>query len=148
VAKLKYQYSPVACPQYPHPSFKDLNNCECTRFRLSDAFKGLSISLFHGLLSNTMYMQFYEYQRQIFIKHLPSSLATLSSAMLSRLMVTTFMIPIEAFRVRFTNSTKDKKIKTTKSGLQATLARDLIYSCLYWFTIEQVRNLLLGAEYR
>lgn len=22
VAKLKYQYSPVGCPQYPHPSFK------------------------------------------------------------------------------------------------------------------------------
>lgn len=147
VAKLKVQYSPLLCPQYPHPSYAELRSCECTQFRLRDAFKGLSVSLFHGLISNTLYMQFYEYQRQVLIKSLPSSLATLGSAMLSRLMVTTIMIPVEAFRVRFTNSVTRKDIPS-KNGLQATLIRDLTYSCLYWLTIEQVRNYLLGAEYR
>lgn len=78
---------------------------------------------------------------------MPSSLATLTSAMFSRLMVTTIMIPIEAFRVRFTNSVKKTDIPS-KNGLQATLIRDLTYSCLYWLTIEQVRNFLMGAEYR
>lgn len=61
--------------------------------------------------------------------------ATLTSAMFSRLMVTFVMNPIEAFRVRFTNSTKDKKIKASKSGLKITLIRDLTYSCLYWLSI-------------
>jgi hypothetical protein len=33
-------------------------------------------------------------------------------------------------------------------GLKVTLARDLTYSGLYWFMVEQVRNLIAGAEYR
>lgn len=80
-------------------------------------------------------MQLYEYQRKIFIEKMSPTFATLSSAMLSRLMVTFVMNPIEAFRVRFTNSTKEKKIETSKSGLKITLVRDLTYSCLYWLSI-------------
>jgi len=57
-------------------------------------FKGLSVSLFHALISNTLYMQLYEYQRSVFVNHLSSSMATLASAMSSRLLVTFVMNPI------------------------------------------------------
>lgn len=103
VKKLRVQYSPTACPQ-THTTFKDLNNCECTRFETRDVFKGLSVSLFHALLSNTLYMQLYEYQRKFFLEHMTSTGATFSSALSSRVLVTFVMNPIEAFRVRFTNS--------------------------------------------
>lgn len=148
VAKLKSQYAPVLCPQYPHPSLKDLHLCECAKFNFGDAFKGLKINLFQGVVSNTIYMQFYECQRQKFVKYLPSSFATISSALFSRLMVTVILMPIESFRVRYTNSTQKIQITSSKSGFSATLTRDLTYSCLYWFMVEQIRNLVSGGEYR
>lgn len=91
---MKYQYAPTLCPQYPHQNFKELKICGCAKFNIVDSFKGLHLSLFQGLITNTMYMQFYEYQRSIFIKHASSSVATLSAALFSRLMVTTILIPI------------------------------------------------------
>ena len=103
-----------------------------------------SVSLFHALLSNTLYMQLYEYQRKIFIDKMSSSFATFTSALLSRIMVTFVMNPIEAFRVRFTNSTENVKISQSKSSLKVTLVRDATYSCLYWLTIEKLRNMLMG----
>lgn len=75
-------------------------------------------------------------------------LATLSAAMSSRLTVTVVMNPIEAFRVRYTNSTEKTHIPQSKSSLKVTLMRDLTYSCLYWLSIEKIRNFLMGDEYR
>lgn len=125
-----------------------MKNCGCAKFNIADAFKGLPLSLFQGLIGNTMYMQFYEYLRSFFIKNTSSSIATLTSALFSRLMVTTIMIPIESFRVRFTNSSEKLQIKSANSGLMPTLVRDLTYSCMYWLMVEQIRNFLVGREYR
>ena len=58
-------------------------------------------------------MQLYEYQRSVYIEHMGSTSATALSSMVSRLIVSTAMNPIEAFRVRKVNSNQNNKIQTS-----------------------------------
>lgn len=150
VLKLKAQFSPLSCSRYPHPSFMDMYNCACTKFHWRDTFKGLHLNLLQGLISAVMYMQVYESTRSQLINQysLSSTSATLSSAFVARVLVTTLLVPVEAMRVRLTNSTKDKLITTDQQGFKVTMFRDLTYSCLLWVTIETIRNALVGSEYR
>ena len=77
-----------------------------------------------------------------------STKATVLSSLISRVIVTTVLIPAEALRIRIANSTEFNKIKGTQKGLSITLARDLIYSSLFWGTAEEIRNYYVGDEYR
>ena len=73
---------------------------------------------------------------------------TFSAALLARIIVTSILVPVEAFRVRLTNSRSGKQIVSESNGFKVTLIRDAIYSCLLWFTLEKVRNSVVGGEYR
>ena len=81
-----------------------------------------------------MFMQLYEFQRKYYLNFLSSPKATVLSSLVARVIVTTVLIPVEALRVRISNSTENNQIKTHQKGLSITLARDLIYSALFWMT--------------
>ena len=157
VLKLKAQYSPISCSRYPHVSFSDLYGCACTKFNIKDSFKGLHLNLFQGFGTAVLYMQVYEYCRATFISHpiitkpdsLDSSLATIGSAFIARVLVTSLMVPVEAMRVNFTNtSTPLSFTNKNNKGFKVTMMRDLTYSCLFWLSVETIRNYLVGKEYR
>lgn len=105
VAKLQMQYAPLTCPHYPHARLSSFYKCNCVKFNWKNCFKGFTVNLSQSLTSTMSYMMFYEHFRGRFIEKLSSAKATLSAALLSRLLVSSIFIPIEAFRVRFINST-------------------------------------------
>lgn len=75
-----------------------------------------------------------------------STQTTLFSSVLARFVVVSIMIPFESLRIRFSNEVKDTKINF--HGYKITLARDLIYSALYWTMLESYRNVVANGEYR
>ena len=117
------------------------------KFDFKDSFKGLSSNLFQRFVNMAFYMQFYEYFRRMFIQRTNSVCATVGSAFLSRVIVSSVLIPIEAFRVRLINSTNNKLLKHNY-GAKVTLARDIFYSCIFWSSLEHLRNRISGGEYR
>ena len=96
------------------------------------------------VVNNLMFMQLYEFQRKIYLNYMSSPKATLLSSLMARVIVTTILIPVEALRVRISNSTDSHKITGNQKGLKITLARDLIYSALFWMTAGEIRNFYVG----
>lgn len=150
-AVCSHELSPIPSRRYVSIhfiGFRDLYQCGCASFRLADTFKGLSVMIPQVVINNFMFMQLYEFQRKRYSLHMSSTYATALSSIVSRIIVTTVLIPAEALRVRISNSTHDRKIQGHQKGLSITLTRDLIYSSLFWTTTEELRNYFVGAEYR
>ena len=109
VAKLRAQYSPATCTQYPHNSFSQIMKCSCTtKLTFRDFFKGMSVSLPVSVITNMLFMSFYEGFRQS-IKNdviINNQIATIVSSLCARSLVSMIMLPLQAFRIRFTNSTQ------------------------------------------
>jgi hypothetical protein len=95
-----------------------------------------------------MYMPLYESTRQFLFNKLKmdSIGSTFMASIISRFVVTTTNIPFESLRVRLSNEIKNHKINF--DGYKITLARDLIYSALFWTLLEYYRNLSSNGEYR
>lgn len=115
---------------------------------LQDGFRGLSVALPQVVLNNVLYMQLYEGQRAILSTYMNQSGATFLSAMLSRSIVATVLVPMEALRVRISNEVTDSQRAKNQRGLRITLTRDIIYSGMFWFSIEEIRNFFIGHDYR
>lgn len=159
VWKLNKQYLPMVCPQYPGKCTESLygNNiieCLCNpEYYRKKIFNGLSVVLPQVLFSNIMFMQLYEFQKKKYMKHSwfsqHSSLATVISATTSRLIVSTMTATMEAKRVRMSNMADNRQTKMTNkqyfTGLKATLARDVLFSTIYWSLVELARNRLAGG---
>ena len=126
----------------------ELYKCGCASISLSDSFKGLSVMIPQVVINNLMFMQCYEFQRRKYSEYMSSTKATLLSSVIARIIVTTTLIPVEALRVRISNSTAQNVIQTSQKGLSITLTRDIIYSAMFWSTAEGIRNYLVGSEYR
>lgn len=96
-------------------------------------------------------MTIYEDRRHTFIekyKMSPTN-STIASTLIARLVVSSFMLPMEGLRVRLSNSVKmEKGQHFNLKGLKATLVRDLVYSSLFWLTFENIRNWYVSGEYR
>jgi hypothetical protein len=149
VAKLNLQYFPLNCKYYPHPSsstpildYLKLITCECSKFSLSGSIKSLKIAIPQVLFSNMIFMQLYENTREALINRttMSSLQTTLVSSIFARFVVVSLMIPFESLRIRFSNEVKDTRINF--HGYKITLARDLIYSSLYWTMLETYRNVV------
>lgn len=147
VAKLNYQYFPLSCKYYPHQStfiihldYIQLITCECSKFSLAGSVKSLKIAIPQVLFSNMIFMQLYEQSRESLLGNtsLNSSQATFFSSILARFVVVSLMLPFESLRIRFSNEIRNTKINF--HGYKITMARDLIYSGLYWTMLESYRN--------
>lgn len=78
--------------------------CDCSKFKFSNSFNGLKVAIPQVLFSNIIYMQLYEYQRNKYLKLTKNSgTATLMSSIISRVIVSTLMLPLEVLRVRMGN---------------------------------------------
>lgn len=93
-------------------------------------------------------MQLYEGQRTFFANYISKPWATFLSAMVSRTIVVAVLIPMEALRVRISNEVTHSETAKNQRGLRITLARDILYSGMFWFSIEEIRNFLMGKDYR
>lgn len=77
-----------------------------------------------------------------------STTSTLIASLISRFLVTTANLPFESFRIKLSNDVAGKNLLKNFHGYKVNLARDMIYSTLFWSMFEGYRNSVVGGEYR
>ena len=115
-------------------------------------FSGLSVVIPQLLLSNAIFIQLYEFQRNFLIKknyfkeH--GILATVLAASSSRFITAIVISPFEAKRIRLGSKTDTKTPLTLKQhygSMKLTVQRDVLYSMVCWTVVETMRNYLAGT---
>jgi hypothetical protein len=114
--------------------YQALSACGCAKFSWTGSLKSLKVALPQVLFSNIIYAELYENARRLLQKNtgLDGTYCTLIASMASRFVVTTANVPLESTRIKISNNVKRKGMMPTFHGYKITLARDLIYSSLFW----------------
>ena len=157
VRKINQQMIPISCPQYPMKCSKAIVECICNNTSIKHLlFSGLSVVVPQLLISNAIFIQLYEFQRNLLIKsdyfkeH--ALLSTILASSSSRFITAIIISPFEAKRIRLGAQTESKKPLTFKqhySSTKLTVQRDVLYSMTCWTVVETVRNAIAGnKEYR
>lgn len=99
VRKINQHIIPITCPEYPQKCDSYIIECLCNSTTLKhQLFSGLSVVIPQILVSNAIFIQLYEFQRNIMVqndffkKH--TTLATVISASFSRFITAGLMAPI------------------------------------------------------
>ena len=50
--------------------------------------------------------------------------------------------------MRISNSVQKRQQAKNQKGFKITMVRDVVYSSLFWPAVEEIRNWIIGREYR